>query len=246
MPEHPWPRPPDSLALCEGEVHVWRNSLGRSEAEVRRLFETLNEEEQARARRFHFERDRDSFVVARGVLRAALGLYLSRRPEEVEFSYTSYGKPFLNPASATGALRFNTSHTHGLALYAFTLGLEVGVDVELIREDFATEEIAEQFFSAREVSMLRRVPRGRKGEAFFNCWTRKEAYIKARGEGLSHPLQDFTVSLVPDERAALLDSKLGREEVSRWDLRDLRVGAGYAAALAAESGGWLLKLYEWP
>jgi 4'-phosphopantetheinyl transferase len=191
------------------------------------------------------ERDREHFIVARGVLRAILGRYLNRVPECLSFSYGARGKPALAGESDTDAIRFSVSHSHGVALYAFTRGREVGIDLERIRCDLAAVEIAERFFSRREVAMLRSLPTAVQHQAFFRCWTRKEAYIKAKGEGLSLPLDQFDVSLAPEEPAAVLGAQRDPSEASRWSLQDLAPAPGYAAALAAEGHGWRLACWQW-
>jgi 4'-phosphopantetheinyl transferase len=204
----------------------------------------LNPEESERAARFHFEKDRAHFIVARGVLRTLLGLYLGSRPAELGFAYSPFGKPSLARETGVHPVRFNVSHSGALALYVFTRGREVGIDVEHARADFAGDDIATRFFSAREVAALRAVAPALRTEAFFNCWTRKEAYIKAIGEGLSHPLDTFAVTLAPGEPAALLHSA-DASESSRWTLRELNPAPGYAAALAVEGRGWKLRCYDW-
>ncbi|HKP10473.1 MAG TPA: 4'-phosphopantetheinyl transferase superfamily protein, partial [Blastocatellia bacterium] len=162
----------------------------------------------------------------------------------LSFGYSEHGKPSL-AGSHSGDLRFNVSHSHELALFAFTWGRELGVDIEWIRPEVAGEQIAEQFFSRDEVATLRALPPGRQAEAFFNCWTRKEAYIKARGEGLSLPLHLFDVSLAPGEPAALLRAAMS-DETTRWTMTALAPGAGYKAALVAEGRDWHLRRWQWP
>jgi 4'-phosphopantetheinyl transferase len=223
------------------EVHVWRACLDLPARCVDDLEQTLNEEERARARRFSFEDGRRRFVVCRGLLRKLLGGYTGLAPERVEFSYGLHGKPALGQQRGPRTLRFNVSHSKDLALYAITAGREVGVDVECIRPDLASLEVAERFFSRGEVAALRASPPRDRARAFFECWTRKEAYIKARGEGLSLPLHYFQVSIGPGA-AALLDVTDDPEEVSRWTLHALDPGEGFTAALAAEGRGWRLRL----
>jgi 4'-phosphopantetheinyl transferase len=235
LPRHDrqvWPAAPERPLVAGGEVHVWRAELNPDAPALRELWGTLSADERARAGRFHFQRDRDHFVAARGRLRDILSRYLGTPPDGLRFSYDGYGKPSLVGAVGGGPLRFNVSHSQGVALYAVTKGREVGVDVEFVREDFAGLEIAEHFFSRREVEALRAVAPGERASAFFDCWTRKEAYIKARGEGLSHPLHLFTVSLAPGRPAALLCTEDDPQEAARWSLVALFPGAGYRAALA--------------
>jgi 4'-phosphopantetheinyl transferase len=245
-PDRLWLPPSADLALSNDDIHVWRTSLDLSESCVQRLRRTLSEDELNRAARFYFERDRIHFIVARGVLRDILSRYLGLAPGHLRFSYTSYGKPALVASHGGDTLNFNLSHSHGYALYAVTRGREIGVDIEYIRPDFATEEIAERFFSARETAALRALPGEVRHEAFFLCWTRKEAYIKARGEGLSHPLDQFDVSLIPGESARLLGTRGDPQELFRWSLQELFPGPGYAAALAAEGRDWRLACWQWP
>ena len=232
--------------LADGEVHLWRASLVQTPDALRELHSTLAPDESAKAARYHFRRDRDHYIAARGVLRRLLGLYLARSPQSLRFSYGAYGKPSLEGASGAEDLRFNLSHAHELALYAFTRGREIGVDIEHMRADLAGEDIAAHFFSTREVSMLRALPAEARTHAFFNCWTRKEAYIKARGEGLSHPLDQFDVSLIPGEPAALLGTRGDPQELSRWSMRALDVGEDYAAAVVVQGTDYAMSLRQWP
>jgi 4'-phosphopantetheinyl transferase len=237
-----WCAPPDALTLGSNEVHVWRAALDQTSSEVRAFHDLLTTDEQHRADRFYFPKDREHFVVARGALRRILGRYLDTDPKHLRFSYTAFGKPALTDATGGKELRFNVSHSKGMALYAITRGRDLGVDVELLREDFEGLEIAHHFFSRREVATLNALPDELRTRAFFNCWTRKEAYIKARGEGLSLPLDRFDVSLVPGEPAALLRTRHNPQEASRWDLQELFPGRGYVAAIAVEGCEWRLSL----
>ena len=240
-----WSAPPGDLTLPKDEVHVWRVSVDMAASQMMAMAETLSVDEQSRAARFYFERDRRSFVVSRGILRTLLGRYLDRSPSQLRFCYGPQGKPALTPDSGADALRFNLSHSHGMALLALAGDGEVGVDLEWIRPGFASEEIAERFFSPREVFMLRQVPLEMRVEAFFNCWTRKEAYIKATGKGLSMPLDQFVVSLVPGEPAVLLETSPDDPEASRWRLRSLAPGSGYVGALVVAGDYPAVKCWDW-
>jgi 4'-phosphopantetheinyl transferase len=230
--------------LSGDEVHVWLASLDLEASRVKSLWRTLSADERERGLRFHFQRDREHFIVARGLLRVILGRYLNMKPSQIRFSYNRYGKPFL-AGEGGGALRFNVSHSHRLALYAMTSGREIGIDLEHIRRVLDINEIAERFFSPREVAMLLALPEPLWSEAFFNCWTRKEAYIKAKGEGLSLPLDQFDVSLAPGEPAALLYTSDDSQEASRWSLQELAPSPGYVAALVVEGHDWQLKCWQW-
>jgi 4'-phosphopantetheinyl transferase len=240
-----WHAPPRLLLLSEQGVDVWRASLDVRPSRVQELKQILSPDEIARAQRFRFQKDHDHFIVARGLLRVILARYVDVAPAQLRFSYSSYGKPALTNALGQDILNFNMTHSQGLALYAITRGRKIGVDLEAIRYDFACEQIAARFFAPREYAALRSLSPGLKHEAFFNGWTRKEAYIKARGEGLSFPLDQFEVSLIPGEPAKLLNVERDVSEVARWSLRELDLGPSYAAALVVEGHDWCLKCWRW-
>jgi 4'-phosphopantetheinyl transferase len=220
--------------------------LDQTPAQIRGFLHSLAADEQARAERLYFKQDHEHFIVARGALRAILGRYLNRAPEYVSFCYSSHGKPALAGSPDGNAIHFSVSHSHGVALYAVTRGREVGIDLERIRSDLAVAEIAERFFSRREIAMLRTLPAELQRQAFFRCWTHKEAYIKARGEGLSLPLDEFDVLFAPGEPDAALGTQRDPSEASRWSLRELTLAPGYSAALAVEGRGWRLSCWQWP
>lgn len=239
-------RNPKNIFLEKDEVHVWSANLNRSEKSVKKLQLFLSADERQRAERFYFARDQQHFIVARGVLRKILSHYLQRQPYEINFEYNKYGKPFLPREFGGNDFRFNLSHSHGLALYAMTSRREIGVDVEFIREDFSDLKIADRFFSPNEVSVLRSLPSEIQREAFFLCWTRKEAFIKAKGKGLSIPLDQFDVSLVPGQPAALLKTRFDSNEAYHWSLINLTLDIpNYAAAVAVEGQKCRLKYWQW-
>ena len=240
-----WFPPPIKLTLAEDEVHVWRAALDLPSAQVQYLREILTADELSRADRFHFEKGQRHFIVGRGILRTILGRYLSVAPGHLRFCYNHHGKPFLTSEFDHHKLNFNLSHSNGLALYAIARGREIGIDLERIRTNFEYEKIAERFFSPREVATLHTIPAEIKAEAFFNCWTRKEAYIKAQGEGLSLPLHSFDVSYTPGEPARLLATRDDPQEASRWALQELMPGDGYVGALAVKGCDWRHKCWQW-
>lgn len=233
----------EAMACPTNEVHVWRASLV-SRPDRHLLWQVLSEEERSRAGRFVFDRDREHFVVARGLLRRLLGRYLDRDPASIEFRYSAFGKPELSGALAAEGFRFNLSHSGGLALYALAREREIGVDIEQFRDNLDEMEIAERFFSRAEVAALRALPPSAENKGFFTCWTRKEAYIKAKGEGLSTPLDRFDVSLAPGQPARLLMTREAPEERERWSLREIDPGPGYTAAIAVEGHDWKLRLWR--
>jgi 4'-phosphopantetheinyl transferase len=240
-----WPSPPVPLLLKRDEVHIWRAALDQPASVVKSFSRILAPDERDTAERFRFQKDREHFIVARGLLRTILGRYLNLEPARLRFCYNAYGKPTLDETFAAHELRFNLSHSHGLVLYAFARQREIGLDIEYLREDLAAVEIARQFFSPREAALFSALPQHLRVEGFFNCWTRKEAYIKAKGLGLSLSLDSFEVSLVPGERAALLSVADVMEKVERWAMMELAPGQGYVAALVVEGHDWKLKLWQW-
>jgi len=225
-----WLIPPSELPIAAGEAHVWRKSLADFDQS---LWAALSAEEVERARRFRFQRDRDRFVTGRAVLRQLLGRYLGAQPRELEFRYGARGKPEL--ASNPSGICFNLAHSHDLALYAVTLNVAVGIDLELLRAGPAEERIPERFFSPREVEALRSLPEAGQREAFFRCWTRKEAFLKANGEGLAFGLDQFSVSVLPTEATRLLETPYNPDEAARWSLYDVEPGSSYVGALAVRA-----------
>lgn len=228
-----WEESPSRPVIRDAEVHVWLAMTTWGPGGGRRLG-VLSPEEVERAARFHFDRDRERFVRARAVLRTLLGRYLGADPAGLHFRLNEYGKPALAGEWEDSGISFNLSHSDEVVLYAFARGREVGVDVERVRPEFAGEDIAARFFAAPEVEALRRTPAEARAAAFFSCWTRKEAYVKARGGGLSLPLDGFAVSVDAAAREVAL-SVFGHAEVGeRWTIIGLIPAAGYVAALAAE------------
>lgn len=238
-----WRGPPRVFSLEMGDVHVWRADLTSRTLSREHLLRSLSSDERLRASRFRFLKDRDHFVAARGALRSILGRYIGIEASRLQFVYGPHGKPRLAGAVGGHRIEFNLAHSNGLGLVAVALSRPLGVDLERIRPDVAGEEIAERFFAPAEVRALRGLPQAKQDLAFFRCWTRKEAYIKARGEGLSMPLSRFCVSLSPGESPALLRVEGDPAEISRWSFRELAPGPGYVAALAVE--GRIARLERW-
>jgi 4'-phosphopantetheinyl transferase len=226
-----WAPPPAALVLGGDEVHVWRVDVRSAYARRKDLWRVLAKDERQKANDLLFEDDRKRFVVSRGVLRVLLGRYLRAQPDSLVFGYNPHGKPFLVGASG---VRFSTSHSQDLVLLAFVRDREIGVDVEHLREDLGLDEIASRHFATREVATLRSLPNSSRKEAFFACWTRKEAFAKAKGRGLTLPFNRFEVTLTPGEPAMLLNVEEDIREPIRWAMQELRPGPGYAAALVVE------------
>ena len=220
--------------VSRAEVHVWHARMDGTDFRA-----LLSADELARAARFHFSRDRDRFVFFHGVLRTILGRQLGAAPAALRFETAPGGKPYL-PGSP---LRFNVSHSRDDVLIAAAWEREVGIDIEFLRADVAVSGIAERFFSPGECAALAALPPEDRVRGFFTCWTRKEAYLKARGSGLALPLARFEVTVAPGEAPALLDAPEGAAEVARWKMADVPVPDGFAA-LVAEGRDWELRLEE--
>lgn len=239
---HPvWTGPADSLDLSSDQVDVWRARLDLPAEALEQLDGTLSKEEKDRAARFYFPADRDRFIASHGCLRDVLRRYLHCEPGQLTFTADSYGKPALGDHD----LEFNLTHSGDLALVAVTRGRKVGVDVERIRAGISSFVIARQYFSKAEVAELETLPIDGRQTAFFTCWTRKEAYIKAQGLGLTLPLESFDVSLLPDEPPGLRATRPDPEEAVRWTLFSPDVDPDYRAAVCAYGQDLALRLWDW-
>ena len=221
-------------------VHVWQAELTVSVERLVRYMGLLAEDERERAARFRFERHRNHYIAGRGMLRELLGRYLGQRPEDLVFSYSEYGKPKLTGSE----LRFNLAHSGELALFAFGLHDALGVDLEAERPLHDALAIARRFFSPAEREALASLPEDQQAAAFFRCWTRKEAFIKAVGEGLSHALDAFEVTLMPDEPAQLRAIDGSEEEARKWSLYALDLPQSYYGAIAVKSRTKQLRLWR--
>jgi 4'-phosphopantetheinyl transferase len=243
LPECDWADPPEAMSLPPDRVDLWKVPLTESEADLNRLERTLAPDEQARAERFRFDRDRRRFIVAHGRLRMILARYIGGDPQALVFSSGPRGKPFFAPPFQT-ALKFNLSHSGDLALVAVTLNRDIGVDLEEIHSFDSAERLAEQFFSSRENAKLRALPEAERLKAFFCCWTLKEAYVKATGDGLTRATDSFDVAFSHGELARLVSVEGDLGEASRWSLMRLTPAPGYMAALAVEGSGWTKTCWE--
>lgn len=233
-----WRVAPHPLSLRTGEVHIWRASLDLEDADVLTLTHTLSLDEQKRARRFHFVRDQRRFVAGRGILRSILNRYTGLDSSQIQFSYGPNGKPALVAAPGAQRICFNLSHSDRLALYAVALNTEVGIDVERIQPGLA--DVIESFFTSGEAASLRALPREAQPTAFFNCWTAKEAYLKAHGRGIADGFGNFEVSLSP---AGLISRVVTSPE--DFSLCMLAPDPQYVAALVIQGTCGSLDLFDW-
>lgn len=233
----------DVEALQAGDVHVWYVDLAAGAGAVARLATGLADDERVRAGRFRFDRDARRFVVARSALRAVIGRYLGLAPGSVEFTYGVHGKPGLGGVHAV--LGFNLSHSGEVAVAAVGWRRALGVDVELRRPLPDLAALAARSFAPRERAVLEALPEVERPAAFFRCWTRKEAFIKATGEGLAQALDGFVVSLGPGESARFLDIGGDHAALARWSLHDLSPPVGYTGALVVEGAVRAVRVRAW-
>ena len=229
--------------IADGEVQAWFASLDCQTETIERMRALLAPDELERAARFHFDRDRNRYIAGRGMLRRLLGSYVNTVPELLVFRYGEHGKPDL--AEPGSPVRFNLSHSHGLALYAFVAGREIGCDVEKLREDVWRDRIADRFFSPAETAALNALPPDQRTLGFFHCWTRKEAWIKARSHGMSIPLDSFDVNLASGDPAPLNGTRPDPAEAARWTIHPLEAPSGFAAAIAVEGPACRIVAAEW-
>lgn len=239
-----WRFPPQHPILPRGQIHIWHSSLERSASEMQVLAQFLSTDEQARAERYCFEKARHQFVVSRGLLRYILGRYLDIQPARLQFCYGNRGKPTLASGFDGNTIKFNLSHSQGMVLYALTYNSPIGIDLEYISPFPDVEQIIERFFSFKERSVFRTLPPSLKDIAFFYGWTRKEAYLKAVGQGLAQPLHQIEVSLTPGEPACLISISDDPEEAARWSIYSFQPGPDYAAAIVTEGHEWHLKYWQ--
>lgn len=240
-----WEAPTENFKLAWNEVHIWRICLKVTAPYQQRLKSILSVDENYRAKKYRFSIDRNHFIVARAVLRIILGFYLHMKPDKLQFSYGPYEKPELIDQPDGYALNFNVSHSYGLGLCAVTQGRELGVDLEKIRPGFINEQIPEHFFSPQEVAKLRALPTSLQENAFFSCWTRKEAYLKAKSGGLSFDLNRFEVSFAPGEPPEILNIFDDPKEKDHWTLIDIDPSPGYTGALVVEGVDLDIRYLQW-
>ncbi|MBD3184087.1 4'-phosphopantetheinyl transferase superfamily protein [Candidatus Poribacteria bacterium] len=236
--------PPSDIKLTDGFIDIWLGKLDQPDETIQSLMKSLSNSEINRAVKYRLDRDKNRFIVGRGILRDIIGRYLNMEPHVINFQYGKFGKPYLPDSYSDKKIKFNLAHSRGIAIYAFVSEKEIGVDVECVREMPDVDYIADSFFSSPEVSALRSVSEDQKQEAFFNCWTRKEAYIKALGDGLTHSLDQFSVSLIPGEEPKILEIK-NSPNPEKWSLRAFKTEDNYIAAVAVENCKRDMRFWKW-
>ncbi len=239
----PWQPPPHELTLDPLEVHVWRADVDDAVSSVGDLESVLSADETARARRFRFTKDRRRYVVRRGLLRRILSRYLGIPPDRLRFTYNPNGKPELSSEHGR-RVRFNASHSDGMALYAVVRDRRVGIDVERSPTSVDIMEIAERFFAPREVAVLTGLPSEARNDAFLAAWTGKEAYVKAVGLGLSSGLSEVEIAVTGAASARIRRIGESRAEAAKWSLQQLVPGPSYLAAVVVDGHGWRLRSLE--
>jgi 4'-phosphopantetheinyl transferase len=233
----------DQIVPLSPEIpHIWVVELSVAEGSLVAYYGLLSKDERNRAARFKFNKDRNKYIICRGALRELSAKYLKMNPKEIVFEYSEFGKPKFTHKTS---VRFNVSHSGDFALIGFIENHSIGVDIELIKYDFDVLEIAHNFFSRKEMEALQGMPINLQHIGFFRCWTRKEAFIKAEGSGLSFPLNSFAVSIHADESAVLLETDWDKEEKEKWELYPFVPVHNYRAAMAVKGKINSVVVNEW-
>ena len=239
-----WKIAPDGLEISADHVDVWLASTDPGERQIREYKALLSPAELARMEKFRVEFKYREYIVTRGLLRRVMTKMTGLDVTGIDFDYGEHGKPSFPVCAESGSAAFNVSHSHGLALVALTLGGRLGVDLERIRPKAEWRSLAEHYFSAAEIQALNGYP-GESGlKAFFTCWTRKEAFVKALGAGVSYGLKEFDVSIDPDEADAALTIRSEDEDAARWLIKKLPVPASHVAALALDRPVCNIRLWR--
>ncbi len=232
--------PGKKLELSPNNVHIWSTNLKLLPSQIEKLSTILSSDEIDRAQKFHFEKDKNRFIIARGTLRKILSRYLKIEPKKLQFTYSERGKPYL----ANTSILFNLSHSQDLALYAITKVNLIGIDVEHIRPIKEAKNLAKRFFSAQEYNLLSQLPPQQQQETFFKLWTCKEAYLKATGDGLAGSLEKVEISLNPEKPIQFFSINRDIKEASRWYLDQFIPEPNYIAAVAVAGKNQNLSFWQ--
>lgn len=244
-PETRWIAPLHHPVLQPDEVHIWRVDLPLMSGSMQMFKSLLLPDELARADQFVFQDSRQDFVISRGILRILLGSYLDLAPHQIWFRYNQYGKPYLASNGGTSAVHFNLSHSRHLTLNAFTLNAQIGIDVEYVNTGIDYEALAAMILSPSEKAAFGQVAPALRCAAFYNAWTRKEAYIKAQGAGFSYPLDQFEVSFQPGQPPVLLATRPDDRERARWFMDSVAASPDYAAAIVVEGHTRMVRHFNY-
>lgn len=240
-----WSIPPDASQTDMGNnIDVWRVQLNPEHIVVDRCRRLLSSDELERADRFHFDVHRDRFTICRAALRMILSRYLDQQPTDINFIYGEHQKPGLH--TSFQRIEFNVAHSDDLAVIAFSQNNVLGIDVEYMRKNVDYLELASRFFATSESATLARVVPRLRRQTFYNGWTRKESYLKAKGSGLAVPLNSFAVTLAPNDPVKLVQSNAGPREVARWKIISFTPQEEFVGALTAEQGSWTTRGFQFP
>ncbi len=226
-------------------VHVWYCDLKVSGSRLARYTELLSPDELSRAQRFRFTRDKQNFIVARGVLRVLLGHYCQCPANKLSFHYAEHGKPYLQTQHNFNNVTFNLAHSHDISVYAFMRYHAIGIDIEYIQRNIDELTLAKQFFAKEEYQQLVRLSQEQQHRGFFNGWTRKEAFIKALGDGLFYPLNRFVVSLTPEQPAKVISIDGDEQAAQAWTLAEFTPKTNYVGAIASNRNIETIAYYQW-
>ncbi|OCQ99688.1 4'-phosphopantetheinyl transferase [Oscillatoriales cyanobacterium USR001] len=241
-----WNTPPQKMILSSNNIHIWRANLHLPIEQIETFFQTLSADEKIRAEKFHFDRHRNFFIAARGILRAILSRYLEIKPHQLRFNYSTRGKPEIAENCGVKNLEFNLSHSEEIAIYGITCASKIGIDIEKIRSIDDAEQIAKRFFAARECSWLSEISPSEKPAAFFRLWTCKEAYLKAIGEGLAFGLDRFEISFSSSESPTIISIQGSDRIEIPWFLQQLTPVSGYVGSVAVKVDNPCFHYWQWP
>jgi len=233
-----WHKTPGDLQLSPGHIDLWSAHLDLPEEQIKVFAKTLDRDEIARAEKFNFPDKYCEYVVTRGLLRLALALVAKMEPEDFQFDYTEHNKPGLKKNDNPEGIAFNVSHSHDYALVAIGVNRNIGVDVEKVRESLDHEKLAQRFFSTAEYAALMQTPVLQRARVFYTIWTRKEAFVKAIGKGISFGLSEFDVTT---DEPALLKTHWDPEAALQWKMATIHMEENYRAALVSDGGEFALR-----
>jgi len=238
---HTAPACPDPARIGQdSEVHIWRVKTNQSN--TRALEPCLSEAERAHSRRFRFLEDRHEFIVARGFRRYLLSRYLRLPPSVLQFHHGPYGKPELAHELNKGRITFNISHSCGVILAAISVDREVGIDIEFLDSRVEFREFASLVFSSAEITRLSQLRMDEQQRSYFQHWTRKEAFVKASGEGISDRIR--LLDIVPSD-GSLVPVMSGISAAGHWTIKDLDVGGPFAASVVIAGRDHRFRFWDW-
>lgn len=230
-----------NYTISDNSIHVWLITLSALRNKLHFFEEILSKEELNKASKFRFDKDRQQFIITRGILRYLSGNYLKINPKDVNLIYSEFGKPYFDMYTT---LKFNVSHAEDMAVIGFVHNYDFGIDVEYTKRTFDVLDIVDNYFSKQEIKALHKIARPLQTEAFYRGWTRKEAFIKAKSKGLSFPLDSFSISIDSDENAQLYKTIWDENEKDLWRIIPFQTTKDYKAAFAVKGTLSSVKYFE--